>query len=157
MRKILLSGLFAFGIIVLGSFGSYFTSQSIGGWYPTLIKPAFNPPNWLFGPVWTVLFGLMGISLFLVYSEGIKKRKVRFAVGLFTVHFILNITWSYLFFGLRNPFYAFIEIVILWLVIGYMLFKFYKIKPLAGLLLLPYILWVTFAAVLNYFIFVLNK
>lgn len=139
-----------------GLIGSVFTSPAIPTWYAALQKPIFNPPNWIFAPVWTTLFILMGISAFLVWERGIKKKKVKIALVMFSAQLMLNILWSLLFFGLRSPFYAFIEIIALWLAIILTILRFKEISKPAALLMLPYIIWVSFAAVLNIAIFALN-
>lgn len=139
-----------------GVVGTLFTTPSISTWYATLRKPFFNPPNWLFGPVWVTLFILMGISFYLVWNKGAKNKKVKIALGAFAIQLALNALWSILFFGLRSPFYAFIEIVMLWTAIVFTIIKFYKISRGAALLLLPYIIWVTIAAVLNLSVWMLN-
>lgn len=139
-----------------GFIGSLFTSPAIPTWYETLRKPSFNPPNWLFSPVWITLFLLMGISLFLVWKKGMKERIVKVGLSLFAIQLMLNILWSILFFGLKSPLLAFIEIIILWFAILLTILKFFKISKPAGLLLLPYILWVSFAAFLNFFLWNLN-
>ena len=141
---------------VAGIVGSIFTTPSIATWYVTLQKPSFSPPNWIFAPVWTTLFTLMGISLYLVWNRGLKNKGVRNSVLIFSAQLILNIVWSLLFFGLQNPFYALMEIIILWIAILITIIKFYRIDNRAGLLLLPYLLWVSIASVLNYYIFILN-
>ncbi|MDD3421595.1 MAG: tryptophan-rich sensory protein [Methanocellales archaeon] len=140
-----------------GIIGSFFTFPSIQTWYAALEKPSFNPPNWLFSPVWITLFILMGVSLYLVWSSGAKTRYVKIALTLFGIQLILNILWSIIFFGLKSPFYAFIEIAILWVAILLTIFKFFKISKTAAYLLIPYLLWVSFAAVLNFSIWVLNS
>ena len=137
-----------------GIIGSVFTTPSIPTWYAGINKPDFNPPNWLFAPVWTTLFFLMGISLYLVWEKGIKTS--RLAVYVFSAQLILNIIWSLLFFGLQNPFFAFIEIIILWVAILATILLFYRISKKAAILLIPYIAWVSFAAFLNYSIWILN-
>lgn len=139
-----------------GIVGSIFTSPAISTWYITLQKPSFNPPNWIFAPVWTLLFLLMGISLYLIWSKGLEDKKIKTAVFVFGIQLVLNIFWSFLFFGLQSPLYAFIEIVILWLAILLTIISFHKISKIAAYLLLPYILWVSFAAVLNFSILILN-
>ena len=139
-----------------GLAGSLVTTPAISTWYSSLNKPSFNPPNWLFAPVWTALYFLMGASLYLVWSKGLKDKKVRTALFLFVLQLILNILWSFLFFGLRSPFLAFIEIVVLWAAIFVTMLNFLKISKPAGFLLLPYLLWVSFASLLNFFIFRLN-
>ena len=139
-----------------GFIGSIFTVSAISGWYATIQKPLFNPPNWVFAPVWTTLFLLMGISLYLIWEKGLDKKEVKLAVSVFGVQLALNIVWSFLFFGLQNPFLAFIEIVLLWIAILATIILFYRISKKAGLLLFPYLLWVSFAAFLNYSIWILN-
>lgn len=132
-----------------GVMGSLFTLRAIPDWYGTLQKPILNPPSWVFGPVWTMLYALMGISAFLVYQKGWKRKDVKFALGVFGAQLFLNAVWSVIFFGLHNPLAAFIEIFILWLVMLWMIVHFYKVSRLAAYLLIPYILWVSFAMYLN--------
>ncbi len=175
-----------------GIIGSLFTTPSIAGWYAAIVKPALNPPAWVFGPVWTTLFALMGIAAFLIWREydkltlseveGLVKRKkqIKIALGIFLGQLMLNTFWSIIFFGLHSPGGAFVEIVFLWLAILATIIAFAKISPPsrkatdgqgnpavhpgraffvsngAWLLLLPYILWVSFAAYLNYAIWMLN-
>jgi tryptophan-rich sensory protein len=139
-----------------GFVGSIFTTPSIPGWYASLQKPSFSPPNWLFAPVWTILYALMGISLYIIWSRGLQNNKVKNAVFAFGIQLLLNTLWSILFFGLKSPFLAFLEIIILWFAILITIIKFYKISKKAGLLLLPYIFWVSFALILNFFIVKLN-
>jgi len=141
--------------LIVGFIGSFFTSSSVTNWYSTINRPYFNPPNWLFAPVWTVLFVLIGISFYLVWDKGFGNIKAR-ALSIYGANLGLNLLWSLLFFGLRNPFLAFIEIIILWFVILANIMVFYKVSKAAGLLLIPYILWVSFASVLNYYIYILN-
>ncbi len=133
-----------------GIFGSIATSSSVKSWYVTdVIKPNFNPPSWLFAPVWTLLFLLMGISLYRVWQ---KKGDLFW----FWTQLLLNIIWSFLFFGFRSPTLAFYEILVLWATILITIVKFQKIDLLASRLLYPYLVWVTFASILNYSIMVLN-
>ena len=139
-----------------GLIGSVFTAPAIANWYAGISKPAFNPPNWVFAPVWTALFILMGISLFLVWEKGLEKKENRLAVSVFGIQLLLNVVWSVLFFGLQNPFLGFLEIIILWFAILANIVLFYRISRKAGCLLIPYILWVSFAAILNYNILILN-
>ena len=139
-----------------GVIGSFFTAPAISGWYATIQKPLFNPPNWVFAPVWTALFLLMGISIFLVWEKGLEKKEAKLAVSVFGIQLALNVIWSLLFFGLQSPFLAFIEIVFLWIAILATAFLFWRISKKAGLLLVPYLLWVSFAAFLNYDIWMLN-
>ncbi len=139
-----------------GFIGSIFTTPAIPTWYAALRKPAFNPPNWLFGPVWTILFLLMGIALFLVWRRPLSEPKVKTALALFAVQLALNVLWSILFFGLRSPLAGFTEILVLWVFILLTIISFYRVSTLAGVLLIPYILWVSFAAILNYHLWRLN-
>ncbi|MCX6739709.1 MAG: tryptophan-rich sensory protein [Candidatus Parcubacteria bacterium] len=136
-----------------GIIGSFFTMDGVRNWLPTLIKPSFNPPNWIFGPVWTLLFLLMGISLYLVWE---KKAEIK-ALIIFGLQLLLNILWSVLFFYMHNPLSAFIEIIVLWILIFLTIIEFYKISKRASYLLIPYLLWVSFAAVLNFTLYSLNK
>jgi len=143
--------------LAAGAVGGIATASSVSTWYPALIKPAWTPPDWLFGPVWTLLYVLMGIALWLVWREGIRDRAVRIAVTFFGIQLALNLLWSLLFFGLRSPGIALIEIIILWVMILLTGVKFYRLKPPAGWLMSPYLLWVTFAAALNAAIWWLNR
>jgi benzodiazapine receptor len=140
-----------------GFIGSVFTTPAIPTWYVTLNKPSFTPPNWLFSPVWTFLFLLMGISAFLVWNKGLDDPRVKIALSIFGIQLILNILWSAVFFGLRSPLAGLIEIAILWIAILLTILSFFPISRTAGLLLIPYILWVSFAAVLNFSIWRLNS
>lgn len=140
-----------------GAIGSIFTSASLFTWYAGIAKPSFNPPDWVFGPVWTLLFVLMAISLFLVWKKGTHKKAVRIALFIYAVQLLLNILWSALFFGLQNPFFAFLEIIVLWAAILLTIVFFHRISRPAAWLLVPYLLWVSFAAVLNITIYLLNS
>jgi translocator protein len=158
----------------VGIVGSFFTVSAIPNWYSTLVKPALNPPSWVFGPVWTTLYALMGIAAFLVWSSYAKasedkKRGIKIALGIFGIQLFLNAIWSIIFFGLNSPGWALIDIVFLWLAIVWTIAVFYKISPhssswrtteghgkLAAYLLVPYLLWVSFATYLNYAIWTLN-
>ncbi len=137
-----------------GIIGSFFTFQSVQEWYPTLNRPDFNPPSWVFGPVWTTLYALMGISAYLIFMSG--KKESNSALFIFGGQLILNTLWSIAFFGLQSPFLAFLTIIVLWAMIVWTIYAFYQISKKAAVLLVPYILWVSFAAVLNYFIMILN-
>lgn len=132
--------------------GGLFTASSVSSWYLELAKPFFNPPSWIFGPVWTILYLLMGISLYLIWTSKYSKK----AFVIFGIQLFLNALWSILFFGLKNPLLAFIEIIFLWISILLTIIIFYKISKKAAYLLVPYILWVTFAAILNLSIYLLN-
>jgi len=140
-----------------GALGIIYTAPSIPTWYAALNKPGFNPPNYLFGPVWTLLYIMMGIAAYLVWRQGFENQEVRAALTIFAVQLILNAVWTPLFFGLHWLLAAFIEIVILWLLILWTIVKFYRISSIAGLLLIPYILWVTFASLLNFSLWQLNR
>lgn len=140
-----------------GVVGAFFTTPSIPSWYKNLIKPEFSPPNWVFGPVWTIIFTLMGISFYLVWRAGLKKKEVRTAVYLFLLHLLVNIFWSIAFFGLKNPLLGLADIILLWLLILLLSVKFGKVNSWAAVLLVPYLLWVSFATVLNYKIWILNS
>jgi tryptophan-rich sensory protein len=151
--------------LIAGAVGAFFTSESVATWFQTIEKPSFSPPNWLFGPVWTTLYVLMGISLFLVwratsnatnFPENIRSKKI-LAFVAFGTQLILNVLWSFLFFGLRSPQLAFAEIIILWISIAATIVIFSKISKLSALLLLPYGAWVTFASFLNLQIWLLNS
>ncbi len=133
-----------------GVIGSFFTTPSIATWYKTLVRPFLAPPNWVFGPVWTTLFLMMGISLFLVWEKDRKSKIAKIALSVFALQLVLNTLWSILFFGLHNPLLAFIEIIFLWLAILASIILFSKISKPAAWLLVPYILWVSFASYLNF-------
>ncbi len=142
--------------LAAGAIGSIFTADAIPGWYATLNKPSFNPPNWLFGPVWTALYIMMGISLFLIWKEGTGNTLVRPALTIFIAQLILNLLWSIVFFGMQSISGGLVIIILLWIAIVFTITKFYKISSVAGILLIPYLLWVTFASVLNFFFYRLN-
>lgn len=139
-----------------GFIGSFFTTPSIPTWYATLNKPSFNPPNWLFAPVWTTLFILMGIAAFLIWRKGLKKKAVKNALIIFLLQLVFNTLWSFLFFKFHSPFWALVDIGVLWGLILLSLIKFWKISKAAGILLIPYLFWVSFASFLNYTIYRLN-
>jgi benzodiazapine receptor len=139
-----------------GIIGSVFTLSSIPTWYAGLQKPWFNPPNWIFGPAWTTLYALMGIALYLAWEKGFEKRKNRIALSVFVAQLVLNAIWSLIFFGAKNLGLAFAEIILLWLAILANIILFYRIDRRAGLVLVPYILWVSFASLLNYSVWMLN-
>lgn len=139
-----------------GIIGSIFTVSSIPTWYASLARPEFSPPNWIFGPVWTTLYALMGFAAFLIWKRGIGRKDVKVALGLFLVQLVLNSLWSVIFFGWQNPGAALVEIVFLWVAILATIIVFRNISQLAAWLLVPYILWVSFAGFLNYSIWILN-
>lgn len=144
--------------LVVGYFSGIVTRSAITTWYPTLIKPSFNPPNWVFAPVWSMLYIMMGIAAGLVWDRiDFEKETVRKALQFFSIQLALNAMWSYLFFGMKNPMLAGVEIIILWLMIYETYFIFSKVNKISGYLLIPYLLWVGFATVLNASIWWLNK
>lgn len=138
-----------------GIIGSVFTTPAIPEWYASLEKPSFAPPDWIFSPVWIFLFFLMGISLYLIW-RAFPKKKAKTALFFFFIQLGLNILWSVIFFGLKSPMIAFFELILLWLAILLTIIKSIKVSKAAGYLLVPYILWVSFAAVLNFFLWRLN-
>jgi len=144
--------------LMVGYSASMVTRPSVETWYPTIIKPRFNPPNWIFMPVWTLLYILMAVAAGLVWDK-IKEQnqEVKVALGFFLIQLTLNAIWSYIFFGLKNPMLALIEIALLWLMIYETYLKFTKINKTAGYLLIPYMAWVAFAGILNASIWWLNK
>lgn len=139
-----------------GIIGSLFTFSAIPTWYATLAKPALNPPAWVFGPVWTTLYALMGIAAFIVWKKGLDRSDVRKALSVFGFQLILNALWSIIFFSLQSPGWALVNIAVLWISIVCTMVLFYKISRPAMWLLAPYILWVSFASYLNYSIWILN-
>jgi tryptophan-rich sensory protein len=139
-----------------GLIGSLFTRPAIATWYADLARPKLAPPNWLFAPVWTTLFVLMGVAAFLIWKKGLARREVKIALGIFIGQLVLNTLWSFIFFGLRNPGGALIEIIFLWLAILATIIAFAKISKPAAWLLAPYLLWVSFAAYLNAEIWLIN-
>lgn len=140
-----------------GIIGSLYTFNSIPTWYATLVRPEIAPPNWVFGPVWTTLYVLMGISAYIIWSKGYSDKKVKIALYVYLGQLLLNALWSILFFGLQDIRSAFIEIIALWIMIALNIFLFGKISKTAGYLLIPYILWVSFASYLNYSFMILNN
>ncbi len=141
---------------LVGILGGLFTFSAIPEWYAGLNKPSFVPPSWVFAPVWTILYALMGIALFLVWKKGFEKKEVRFAIGVFSLQLALNFLWSFLFFGMKNLGLAFVEIVLLWLAICWTIWEFKKVSQKAVWLLLPFWIWVSFAALLNFAVWQLN-
>jgi tryptophan-rich sensory protein len=164
--KVRLSHAGALGIalalpFLAAAIGGAATQRSRSGWYRRLKKPEWNPPDWLFGPVWTVLYALMGFASWLVWrrgqTAGTRKGEVKGALLIYGVHLIFNALWSVLFFGLRRLDWALVELVVLWGLILTTLVRFYRIRPLAGWLLIPYQLWTTFATLLNAMLWRLNR
>lgn len=144
--------------LVVGYFSGIVTRSAITTWYPTLIKPSFNPPNWVFAPVWTLLYIMIGVAAGLVWNRiDLEKETVKKALQFFAIQLALNALWSYLFFGLKNPMLAGLEIIILWLMIYETYLQFSKINKISGYLFIPYLLWVGFATILNGAIWWLNR
>lgn len=144
--------------LCIGYFSGILTKESITTWYPTLIKPSFNPPNWVFAPVWTTLYILMGVAAGMVWNKMDSDRiNVRKGLQFFAVQLVLNFLWSYLFFGLHNTLLAFVELLLLWLMIYETYAVFKRVSKTASFLLLPYLAWVSFAGILNLSIFWLNR
>ncbi|UOK43481.1 MULTISPECIES: TspO/MBR family protein [Flavobacterium] len=144
--------------LCIGYFSKLIIGNNIEAWYSNLIKPVFNPPNWVFVSVWSVLFIMMGVAAGLVWDRmELDKINVRKGLQFFAIQLGLNILWTYIFFGLHNPLLALAEIALLWLMIfeTYVVFK--RVDKMASMLLLPYLAWVSFAAVLNAAIFWLNR
>ena len=139
----------------VGALAGMFTSQAVPTWYASLNRPSFSPPNWVFGPVWTSLYILLGISFFLIWKE--EASKVRdLAIKVFLIQMLLNFAWSFIFFYFNLIGVALLEIILLWISIASMIYLFYKIKPLAAYLNIPYLLWVSFATILNAGYYFLN-
>jgi tryptophan-rich sensory protein len=144
--------------LVVGYVSGMVTRTSITTWYPTLVKPSFNPPNWIFAPVWTSLYVMMGVAAGFIWNQiTTQKVAVTKALQIFAIQLVLNALWSYLFFGLHNLMLATIEVVLLWLMIFETYSQFAKINKTASYLMLPYLAWVSFASVLTASIWWLNK
>lgn len=142
--------------LLVGAIAGIFTTSGVDGWYAVANKPSFNPPNWIFAPVWTTLYILMGIALYLVWKSDAAKNIKQTAVVLFAVQLTLNFFWSFIFFSLQQTGWALVEIIAMWLAIVATIIWFGKISKTAAWLLVPYICWVSFATVLNYAIWKLN-
>jgi tryptophan-rich sensory protein len=143
--------------LAVGGLSGFATARGVATWYPTLIKPPFNPPAWVFGPVWTVLYIMMGAAAFLVWRQGLTSEGVKPALTVFAIQLSLNGLWSILFFGMQAPGWALIEICALWLAIIATVVLFRRVSPAAGTLMLPYWAWVSFATVLNASLWWLNR
>ncbi len=137
-----------------GAIGALFTVKAIPTWYMYLNKPSFSPPNWIFGPAWLTLYFLMGISVYLNWIK--KTKQAKFNVRLFFIHLFFNFIWTPIFFGARNPLFALFIIIFIWLFIITMIIRFWNVNKLSSLLLIPYLFWVTFASLLNFYIWRLN-
>lgn len=141
--------------VAIGSIAGFFTAAGTSGWLDSINSPSFRPPNWIFGPVWTVLYLIMGFSLFLIWKQEASKQRNQ-AVTIFLVQLTLNFFWSFIFFYFHMIGAALIEIILLWISIVTMIVLFYKIKPMAAYINIPYLLWVTFATLLNASYYFLN-
>ncbi|MFZ9388432.1 MAG: TspO/MBR family protein [Chitinophagaceae bacterium] len=141
--------------VLVGAISGFFTATGVGSWYKTINKPSWNPPGWVFGPVWTTLYILMGIALFLIWRTAESKSR-NMAIALFGVQLTLNFFWSFIFFDQQQIGWALVEIGVLWLFILFTIFAFAKINKTAAWLLVPYISWVSFASILTYTIWRLN-
>lgn len=141
--------------VVVGAIGGLFTADAVPDWFNSLNKPWFSPPNWLFGPVWTALYLLMGISLYIIWKQpGSKARNT--AILVFMLQLVLNFGWTFLFFYFQQIGYALVEIIVLWISILIMIVLFYRIKPIAAYINIPYLLWVSFASLLTAAYYSLN-
>lgn len=143
--------------LLTGFLGSFVTMDSITTWYADLSRPSFTPPDWTFGVVWPILYVMMGVSAFLIWERGINKRQVKVALGLFVLQLVLNGIWTPIFFGLHMIALALVEIVLLWVAILLTIIAFWRISKASTFLLFPYILWVSFAVVLNAAFWYLNR
>ncbi len=140
-----------------GLIGSFVTpGAGVREWYATIEKPTFTPPGWVFGPVWTTLYLLTGVAAFLVWQKGLRSRAVRVALGWFVVQLVLNALWSPVFFGLHRIDLALVVVILLWAAIVVTIYRFFRVSRPAALLLVPYLLWVSFATVLNFSLWRLN-
>lgn len=142
--------------LVVGGTSGFFTITGVDSWFQTVNKPSWNPPNWIFGPVWTTLYALMGVALFLVWKSDGSDILKKTAIALFAVQMILNFFWSFIFFDQHQIGWALVEIIVLWVSILLTIFAFGNVSKLAAWLLVPYISWVSFATILNYSIWKLN-
>ena len=145
-------------ICVLGGYlGSFFTATSAGSWYAAIKKPALNPPSWIFAPVWTILYIMIGASASLIWNKGLGNNDVRMALTVFVLQLALNFAWSPAFFGMKSPLMGLVIIILMWCAILATIMLFYRVSQPAAYLLVPYLLWVSFATYLNASIYFLNK
>jgi tryptophan-rich sensory protein len=143
--------------LAVGALGASATFDGVRSWYPTLVRPSFAPPSWVFGPVWTTLYVMMGVASWLAWRERAARREVRSALALYGIQLVFSLAWSWLFFGLRRPGLALIDIALLLVLIALTARRFARVSRMAGLLLLPYWAWVAFATVLNAAFWWLNR
>ena len=142
--------------LIIGAIAGFFTSTSVNGWFATINKPSFNPPNWIFAPVWTTLYILMGIAFYLVWKSVSEYRVKKVAIIFYSIQLALNFLWSFIFFGYHQPGWALANIILLLAMILLTTLWFERISVAAAWLMVPYICWVSFATVLNYYIWKLN-
>lgn len=142
--------------VAVGAISGFFTATGVESWYQTINKPSWNPPSWIFGPVWTTLYVMMGIALFLVWKSDSSDILKKTAIALFAIQLILNFFWSFIFFNQHQIGWALVEIIAMWIFILLTIFAFGNVSKLAAWLLVPYISWVSFATILNYTIWKLN-
>lgn len=140
----------------IGFIASLATQSSINTWYLTLNKPSFNPPNWVFAPVWTLLYVMMSVAAAIIWQKGLSQNSVKIALGLFLAQLFFNGLWSVAFFGLQSPLLGLLDISLLFIILIFTIIYFFRLSRLAGLMLLPYLLWLSFAAILNYTIWIIN-
>ena len=143
--------------LIVGGTSGFFTATGVESWYQTIARPTWNPPGWIFGPVWTTLYVMMGISLFLVWKEDTSVELKKIGIALFTVQLVLNFFWSFIFFNQHQIGWALVEIIAMWVFILLTIFAFAQVNKAAAWLLVPYISWVSFATILNFTIWQLNK
>lgn len=143
--------------IIVGGTSGFFTATGVESWYQTIARPTWNPPGWIFGPVWTTLYVMMGISLFLVWKEDTSVELKKIGIALFAIQLVLNFFWSFIFFNQHQIGWALVEIVAMWVFILLTIFAFAQVNKAAAWLLVPYISWVSFATILNFTIWQLNK
>lgn len=150
--------LFGFVVVtfLIGGAGSIFTSASLDGWYDQIIKPSWVPPSFVFPIVWPILYGMMGVSAYIIWRKRDDGHSFCCSLVYYWVHVFFNFLWSYIFFGMRDIGLALSEIIVLWAMIGGLIIVFWRIDKVAGSLLIPYFAWVTFAMYLNYTIWQLN-
>ncbi|MBP8115793.1 MAG: tryptophan-rich sensory protein [Chitinophagaceae bacterium] len=142
--------------VAVGGISGFFTATGVDSWYQTINKPSWNPPGWIFGPVWTTLYVMMGIALFLVWKSDSSDILKKTAIALFAIQLILNFFWSFIFFDQQQIGWALLEIIVMWIFILLTIFAFGNVSKLAAWLLVPYVSWVSFATILNYTIWKLN-
>ncbi|MGB3006227.1 MAG: TspO/MBR family protein [Chitinophagaceae bacterium] len=143
--------------LAIGATSGFFTVSGVESWFQTINKPTWNPPNWIFGPVWTTLYVMMGIAFFIIWKSEIRSELKKSAIVLFAVQLVLNFFWSFIFFNQHEIGWALVEIIVMWFFILFSIFAFGNISKTAAWLMVPYISWVSFATILNYTIWQLNK